>query len=143
MFPGITVSVTGLDEKTKYTVSLEVHSADGDRYKFVNGNWIVAGKGDAHNTNMMKYVHPDSPATGKQWMGAPISFKKLKLTNNKKSKKDYVSIPTLIVYVWGDVYVSCCNFKTGQVCLYNTLHDNKHLLTYQHLCLVVSFTLHR
>ena len=92
MFPGITVSVTGLDEKIKYTVSLEVHSADGDRYKFVNGNWIVAGKGDAHNTNMMKYVHPDSPATGKQWMGAPISFKKLKLTNNKKSKKDYVSV---------------------------------------------------
>lgn len=30
------------------------------------------------------YIHPDSPATGVQWMATPaIAFDRLKLTNNK------------------------------------------------------------
>lgn len=43
---------------------------------------MVAGKADPELPKRM-YVHPDSPATGEQWMNRPcISFHKLKLTNN-------------------------------------------------------------
>ena len=36
------------------------------------------------------YVHPDSPATGKQWMMQTISFHKLKLTNNTMDTNGHV-----------------------------------------------------
>lgn len=37
------------------------------------------------------YIHPDSPATGEQWMQKSISFHKLKLTNNISDKHGFVS----------------------------------------------------
>ena len=38
------------------------------------------------------YIHPDSPATGEQWMQKSISFHKLKLTNNISDKHGYVRL---------------------------------------------------
>lgn len=52
------------------------------------------------------YIHPDSPATGEQWMQKVVSFHKLKLTNNISDKQGLVSEslimvqPTLIVALW-------------------------------------------
>lgn len=37
------------------------------------------------------YVHPDSPALGSHWMKEPISFQKLKLTNNTLDQQGHVS----------------------------------------------------
>ena len=37
------------------------------------------------------YIHPDSPATGAQWMKQPVSFHKLKLTNNNLDQHGHVS----------------------------------------------------
>ena len=37
------------------------------------------------------YIHPDSPATGEQWMQKVVSFHKLKLTNNISDKQGLVS----------------------------------------------------
>ena len=39
------------------------------------------------------YIHPDSPATGEQWMSKIVSFHKLKLTNNISDKHGFVSLP--------------------------------------------------
>lgn len=36
------------------------------------------------------YIHPDSPATGEQWMSKIVSFHKLKLTNNISDKHGFV-----------------------------------------------------
>ena len=38
------------------------------------------------------YIHPDSPATGEQWMQKVVSFHKLKLTNNISDKQGLVSV---------------------------------------------------
>ncbi len=38
------------------------------------------------------YIHPDSPATGEQWMSKIVSFHKLKLTNNISDKHGFVCI---------------------------------------------------
>ena len=56
--------------------------------------WIVAGKADPEMPKRM-YIHPDSPATGEQWMSKVVSFHKLKLTNNISDKNGLVSIQSI------------------------------------------------
>ena len=50
---------------------------------------MVAGKADPEMPKRM-YIHPDSPATGEQWMQKVVSFHKLKLTNNLSDKHGLV-----------------------------------------------------
>ena len=52
---------------------------------------MVAGKADPEMPKRM-YIHPDSPATGEQWMQKVVSFHKLKLTNNISDKHGFVSL---------------------------------------------------
>ncbi|XP_059090683.1 T-box transcription factor TBX3-like isoform X2 [Tigriopus californicus] len=85
MFPHLKFKVSGLDEKSKYILLLDVVAADDYRYKFHNSRWVIAGKADPEMPKRM-YIHPDSPATGDQWMQKIISFHKLKLTNNISDK---------------------------------------------------------
>ena len=49
----------------------------------------MAGKADPEMPKRM-YIHPDSPATGEQWMQKVVSFHKLKLTNNISDKHGLV-----------------------------------------------------
>ena len=91
MFPQMKFKMSGLDPKAKYILLLDVVAADDFRYKFHNSRWIVAGKADPEMPKRM-YIHPDSPATGEQWMQKVVSFHKLKLTNNLSDKHGFVSI---------------------------------------------------
>ena len=60
------------------------------KFLFCNfSRWIVAGKADPEMPKRM-YIHPDSPATGEQWMQKAVSFHKLKLTNNISDKHGLV-----------------------------------------------------
>ena len=90
MFPQMKFKMSGLDPKAKYILLLDVVAADDFRYKFHNSRWIVAGKADPEMPKRM-YIHPDSPATGEQWMQKVVSFHKLKLTNNISDKHGLVS----------------------------------------------------
>nr|VZI23603.1 unnamed protein product [Spirometra erinaceieuropaei] len=90
MFPAYKVSVTGLDLKSKYVMMMDIVPRDENRYKFHNNGWAVAGKADPEPTKRL-YIHPDSPATGELWMQKPISFHKLKLTNNIADRQPFVS----------------------------------------------------
>ena len=89
MFPQMKFKMSGLDPKAKYILLLDVVAADDFRYKFHNSRWIVAGKADPEMPKRM-YIHPDSPATGEQWMQKVVSFHKLKLTNNISDKHGLV-----------------------------------------------------
>lgn len=90
MFPPFKVRVSGLDKKAKYILLMDIVAADDCRYKFHNSRWMVAGKADPEMPKRM-YIHPDSPATGEQWMAKPVAFHKLKLTNNISDKHGFVS----------------------------------------------------
>ena len=90
MFPAYKINVTGLDPKAKYVMMMDIVPRDENRYKFHNNGWAVAGKADPEPTKR-PYIHPDSPATGEQWMQKPISFHKLKLTNNIAERQPFVS----------------------------------------------------
>ena len=103
MFPPFKVKVSGLDKRAKYIMLMDVVAVDDCRYKFHNSRWMVAGKADPEMPKGM-YIHPDSPSTGEQWMSKPISFHKLKLTNNISDKHGFVSVillyNILIAAVW-------------------------------------------
>lgn len=92
MFPPFKVRINGLDKKAKYILLMDIVAADDCRYKFHNSRWMVAGKADPEMPKRM-YIHPDSPATGEQWMAKPVAFHKLKLTNNISDKHGFVSTP--------------------------------------------------
>lgn len=96
MFPPFKVRVSGLDKKAKYILLMDIVAADDCRYKFHNSRWMVAGKADPEMPKRM-YIHPDSPATGEQWMAKPVAFHKLKLTNNISDKHGFVSAG----WAWG------------------------------------------
>lgn len=40
MFPGIVISIGGLEPEMKYTISLEFNPVDNARYKYINTKWV-------------------------------------------------------------------------------------------------------
>lgn len=80
MFPVLKISVTGLDPNAMYSLLLDFVPTDSHRWKYVNGEWVPAGKPEAAGHSCV-YIHPDSPNFGAHWMKAPVSFSKVKLTN--------------------------------------------------------------
>lgn len=97
MFPPFKVRCTGLDKKAKYILLMDIVAADDCRYKFHNSRWMVAGKADPEMPKRM-YIHPDSPATGEQWMSKVVNFHKLKLTNNISDKHGFVSSTNVCLF---------------------------------------------
>ena len=111
MFPSFKVKLSGLNKKAKYCMFMDIIPADDHRYKFHNSKWMVAGKADPELHK--KWVpHPDSPATGEQWMSRPgLSFHKLKLTNNIADSGGHVS------WTWFLEWLSTgrCRFRDNQI----------------------------
>ncbi|KAL3999856.1 caspase recruitment domain-containing protein 8 [Sarotherodon galilaeus] len=84
MFPVLKVSVSGLDPSSMYSFLLDFVPADSCRWKFVNGEWVAAGRAESRSEGRGHggiYIHPDSPNFGAHWMKAAVSFNKVKLTN--------------------------------------------------------------
>lgn len=89
MFPPFKVKISGLDKRAKYIMLVDIVAVDDCRYKFHNSRWMVSGKADPEMPKRM-YIHPDSPASGDQWMNKIMSFHKLKLTNNISDKHGFL-----------------------------------------------------
>lgn len=56
-----------------------------------SSSWVVAGKSDPISPPRV-HIHPDSPASGSQWLKQVVSFDKLKLTNNQMDDNGHVCI---------------------------------------------------
>uniref|UniRef100_A0A8C8VF84 T-box transcription factor 19 n=1 Tax=Pelusios castaneus TaxID=367368 RepID=A0A8C8VF84_9SAUR len=80
MFPVLKINVSGLDPNAMYSFLLDFAPTDGHRWKYVNGEWVPAGKPEPPSHSCV-YIHPDSPNFGAHWMKASVSFSKVKLTN--------------------------------------------------------------
>ncbi|XP_022704451.1 T-box transcription factor TBX3-like [Varroa jacobsoni] len=119
MFPPFKVRLSGLDQKAKYVMLMDIVAGDDCRYKFQNRRWVVAGKADPEMPKRM-YIHPDSPATGEQWMHKVVSFHKLKLTNNISDKHGFTILNSMHKYQprfhlvrTADIgKLACASFKT-------------------------------
>ncbi|OQV18586.1 T-box transcription factor TBX2-B [Hypsibius exemplaris] len=97
MFPVIKMSVTGLEKTARYYVIIDVMPVDDVRYKFHSSEWVGSGKADPH-CHGRSYIHPDSPATGAQWMRQAISFNKVKLTNNNFDSNGQIILNSMHKY---------------------------------------------
>ena len=108
MFPTYKVSLTGLDPTSKYIVYMDVVPVDNHRYKYHNSQWMITGAAEPHSkwsdlSSKISFIavrflvpgrfypHPDSNSTGAQLMKQPLSFSKLKLTNNTTDQNGHVS----------------------------------------------------
>ncbi|XP_046441661.1 T-box-containing protein TBX6L-like [Daphnia pulex] len=97
MFPTLKVNLSGLDPNTKYFVLLDLVLADDSRFRF-NAGWLRSGKAEPQWPSRI-YTHPDSPATGAQWMKHEISFQKVKLTNNTMDQQGHLVLTSMHKYV--------------------------------------------
>ncbi|XP_035643360.1 T-box transcription factor TBX3 [Oncorhynchus keta] len=97
MFPPFKARCTGLNQRAKYILLVDIVAADDFRYKFHNSRWMVSGKADPEMPKRM-YIHPDSPASGEQWMSKVVNFHKLKLTNNISDKHGFTILNSMHKY---------------------------------------------
>lgn len=81
MFPYCRFRIAGLQPSRKYALIMDIQSVDNSRYKWTGKSWQVAGRSEGHPKSR-PFAHPDSPSTGQHWMQNPVSFYKLRLTND-------------------------------------------------------------
>ncbi|KAL3270562.1 hypothetical protein HHI36_021099 [Cryptolaemus montrouzieri] len=99
MFPTFQVKLCGLDLHSEYMLMMDFIPVDDKRYRYAfhSSSWVVAGKADPVSPPRI-HVHPDSPATGAQWMKQTISFDKLKLTNNQLDDNGHIILNSMHRY---------------------------------------------
>jgi hypothetical protein len=119
MFPTLKTTVSGLDPEKKYYILLDLQLADDCRYKFSGKEWTVAGKAEPQMPPRF-FIHPDSPATGSQWMKHDISFQKVKLTNNNLDQNGHVILTSMHKYVARVHVVQANDLMELQFAPYNT-----------------------
>lgn len=98
MFPSCKVTVTGLNPRAKYVMMMDMVPFDDNRYKWSKDHWEVNGVTDPHLPNRF-FIHPDSPSLGERWMQYPVSFHKLKLTNNTLNSNGLVILHSMHKYL--------------------------------------------
>ncbi|CAI2348967.1 unnamed protein product [Caenorhabditis sp. 36 PRJEB53466] len=99
MFPTLSVLMTGLDPVKSYVVMVDLECIEMKRfrYSFHQSKWISTGPGESELPSRM-FVHTDSPARGSHWMRAPISFDKMKLTNNQLDNNGHIIVNSMHKY---------------------------------------------
>ncbi|XP_063336337.1 T-box-containing protein TBX6L-like [Pelmatolapia mariae] len=97
MFPHCSVRVSGLQPFTNYVITMDIVPVDGFKYKWKKEQWEIAGAADPHPP-CRTYTHPDSPAPGRHWMKQPLSFPKLKLTNNTLNQHGHIILLSMHRY---------------------------------------------
>ncbi|XP_030066657.1 T-box transcription factor TBX6 [Microcaecilia unicolor] len=99
MFPEFCVSLSGLDPLALYVLTVEALPADSNRYKWRGGaeGWQQNGKAEAQLPARL-YLHPESPAPGVHWMCRPVSFSKLKVTNNMLDQNGHLILCSMHKY---------------------------------------------
>ncbi|EMP32145.1 T-box transcription factor TBX6 [Chelonia mydas] len=97
MFPPCKVIVAGLNPHSLYLMLVDIVPLDNARYKWHCGHWEPVGKADPHFPSHF-YLHPDSPAPGSHWMKEPVSFQRLKITNNTLEQCEHIILHSMHKY---------------------------------------------
>ncbi|XP_020563446.1 T-box-containing protein TBX6L-like isoform X1 [Oryzias latipes] len=97
MFPHCSIALTGLQPLTDYVIMVDMIPVDGFKYKWKKEKWEVAGTAEPQPP-WRTYTHPDSPAPGRHWMKHPLSFLKMKLTNNTLDQHGHIILHSMHRY---------------------------------------------
>nr|XP_055219430.1 MAX gene-associated protein isoform X13 [Gorilla gorilla gorilla] len=98
MFPYCRYWITGLDSNLKYILVMDISPVDNHRYKWNGRWWEPSGKAEPHVLGRV-FIHPESPSTGHYWMHQPVSFYKLKLTNNTLDQEGHIILHSMHRYL--------------------------------------------
>ncbi|KAM9292062.1 MAX gene-associated protein isoform 6-T7 [Morus bassanus] len=98
MFPYCRYWITGLDASQKYILVMDISPVDNHRYKWNGRWWEPSGKAEPHVLGRV-FIHPASPSTGQYWMHQPVSFYKLKLTNNTLDQEGHIILHSMHRYL--------------------------------------------
>nr|XP_042705396.1 MAX gene-associated protein isoform X6 [Chrysemys picta bellii] len=98
MFPYCRYWITGLDSNLKYILVMDISPVDNHRYKWNGRWWEPSGKAEPHVLGRV-FIHPESPSTGQYWMHQPVSFYKLKLTNNTLDQEGHIILHSMHRYL--------------------------------------------
>ncbi|XP_047622583.1 MAX gene-associated protein isoform X3 [Phacochoerus africanus] len=98
MFPYCRYWITGLDANMKYILVMDISPVDNHRYKWNGRWWEPSGKAEPHVLGRV-FIHPESPSTGHYWMHQPVSFYKLKLTNNTLDQEGHIILHSMHRYL--------------------------------------------
>ncbi|EMP31076.1 Brachyury protein like protein A [Chelonia mydas] len=73
MFPVLKVGISGLDPNSMYSILLDFVAADGNRWKYVNGEWIPSGKPEPQSPSciMLNSLHKYEPRVHIVKVGGP------------------------------------------------------------------------
>ncbi|XP_042356169.1 MAX gene-associated protein-like, partial [Plectropomus leopardus] len=98
MFPYCRFRISGLHPSKKYSLIMDIQPLDNSLYKWTGKSWQVAGKAECH-VKSQPFAHPESPSVGQHWMQNPVSFYKLKLTNNTSDKEGNTTLHPMHRYL--------------------------------------------
>ncbi|XP_064002213.1 MAX gene-associated protein isoform X3 [Pogoniulus pusillus] len=98
MFPYCRYWITGLDARQRYILVMDISPVDNHRYKWNGRWWEPSGKAEPHVLGRV-FIHPESPSTGQYWMHQPVSFYKLKLTNNTLDQEGHIILHSMHRYL--------------------------------------------
>ncbi|XP_062973752.1 MAX gene-associated protein-like [Elgaria multicarinata webbii] len=98
MFPYCRYWITGLEANLKYILVMDISPVDNFRYKWNGHSWEPSGKAEPHVLGRV-FIHPESPSTGHYWMHHPVSFYKLKLTNNTLDQEGHIILHSMHRYL--------------------------------------------
>ncbi|KAM4690514.1 MAX gene-associated protein [Rhinophrynus dorsalis] len=98
MFPYCRYWISGLVPFQKYILVMDIAPLDSHRYKWNGKWWETGGKSEPHVLGRV-FIHPESPSTGQYWMHQPVSFYKLKLTNNILDQEGHIILHSMHRYV--------------------------------------------
>ncbi|XP_069494899.1 MAX gene-associated protein [Ambystoma mexicanum] len=98
MFPYCRYWISGLDPNLKYILVMDIAPVDNHRYKWNGRWWESSGKAEPHVLGRV-FIHPESPSTGQYWMHQPVSFYKLKLTNNYLDQEGHIILHSMHRYL--------------------------------------------
>ncbi|XP_062858589.1 MAX gene-associated protein [Trichomycterus rosablanca] len=87
MFPCCRFRLSGLEPARKYSLIMDIMPVNDFTYKWNGKTWEPVAVGESHVPGNV-CVHPESPAHGQQWMESPVSFYKVKLTNECIDQED-------------------------------------------------------
>ncbi|CAI9551644.1 unnamed protein product [Staurois parvus] len=98
MFPYCRYWVSGMDPYQKYILAMDITPLDTHKYKWNGKWWEPGGKAEPHVLGRA-FIHPESPSTGQYWMHQPVSFYKLKLTNNILDQEGHIILHSMHRYL--------------------------------------------
>ncbi|TSK58026.1 Mitogen-activated protein kinase-binding protein 1 [Bagarius yarrelli] len=98
MFPCCRFRLSGLDQKKKYFLVMDISPFDDFTYRWDGKSWKPVAVDESHILGQI-CVHPESPAVGQQWMDSPVSFYKVKLTNDTTDQEGCVILRPMRRYL--------------------------------------------